>query len=237
MVNIKVMKNAFPLGVLQNGMLYTYPSLSADLNVDVLILGAGITGSLIAHQCIEDGYTTAVIDENHVGMGNTAASVGLIDTDFDVDYKHWYNAVGAEKAVALSHFSLDAFYRLETLCNLINKEVSYTKKNLLHYAASKKRVDRLQAQSFFKLRSGQNFKWLDFNTIADIYGIQNTYGGFVCSEAATIDAYKLTHELLQYNIYKGLKVFDKTKIKRIKYSNRGVIAITNDSLIVREKNL
>ncbi len=49
------LKSNEPFWLVKNGLLNTYPSLQKDITCDVLIVGGGITGALIAHQCMADG--------------------------------------------------------------------------------------------------------------------------------------------------------------------------------------
>jgi glycerol-3-phosphate dehydrogenase len=39
----------------KNGIINSYPSLRENVT-EILIVGGGITGSLIAHQCMADGF-------------------------------------------------------------------------------------------------------------------------------------------------------------------------------------
>src|SRR5690554_1411764 len=52
------LKSNEPFFLLKNGLKHSYPSVYEDLKTDILIVGCGITGSLIAHQCMEDGWDT-----------------------------------------------------------------------------------------------------------------------------------------------------------------------------------
>jgi heterodisulfide reductase subunit A-like polyferredoxin len=56
------LKSNEPFWLVKNGLLNTYPSLETDLKTDILIVGGGITGSLIAAQCVRDGYDTVLIE-------------------------------------------------------------------------------------------------------------------------------------------------------------------------------
>lgn len=47
--------------LVKNGLISSYPSLKEDINCDILVVGGGITGSLIAHQMVQDGYETVLM--------------------------------------------------------------------------------------------------------------------------------------------------------------------------------
>ncbi|STY30370.1 sarcosine oxidase [Legionella wadsworthii] len=55
---------------------HKYPSLDSDLEVDVVIIGGGITGITAAKQLIDAGKTVALIDAQEIGGVTTGASTG-----------------------------------------------------------------------------------------------------------------------------------------------------------------
>jgi glycine/D-amino acid oxidase-like deaminating enzyme/nitrite reductase/ring-hydroxylating ferredoxin subunit len=64
-----------------------YPALTADVNVDVAIIGAGITGITLATLLKEAGQTVAVIDMASVGAGVTGRTTAHITEMVDSRYQ------------------------------------------------------------------------------------------------------------------------------------------------------
>ena len=52
--------------------------LSSSMACDVAIIGAGITGALVAHRLLLAGLRVIMIDKRRAGLGSTAASTGLL---------------------------------------------------------------------------------------------------------------------------------------------------------------
>jgi glycine/D-amino acid oxidase-like deaminating enzyme len=52
--------------------------LTRDLETDILIVGAGISGALIAYALASEGYRVAVVDRRGPVMGSTPASTALL---------------------------------------------------------------------------------------------------------------------------------------------------------------
>src|SRR5690606_13134040 len=72
------LKSNEPFWLVKNGILASYPSLHEPISCDVLIVGAGITGSLIAHQCVAEGLDTVIIDRREVCNGSTSATTSML---------------------------------------------------------------------------------------------------------------------------------------------------------------
>ena len=81
MMNLKT-PEAFWL--LKNGILESYPSLSNNEYADILIVGSGITGSLIAHQCVSEGYHTILVDRLEAAHGSTSATTSMLQDEIDI---------------------------------------------------------------------------------------------------------------------------------------------------------
>ena len=52
--------------------------LSENLNVDVLIIGAGITGLSTAYHLINSGLNVCIVERNRVGLGVSSKTTGKI---------------------------------------------------------------------------------------------------------------------------------------------------------------
>ncbi len=63
-----------PFWLVKNGLLYTYPSLRENITCDILVVGSGITGALMAHPFTERGYQTVVIDKREIANGSSSAT-------------------------------------------------------------------------------------------------------------------------------------------------------------------
>ena len=76
---------------LYNGDLYwektynkkTYSSLNENIKCDVLVVGGGMSGALVANELIDRGMDTVLIDESQVAKGSTMASAGMLQYTSD----------------------------------------------------------------------------------------------------------------------------------------------------------
>lgn len=65
-------------------ILQSFPSLRQNIRIQVLVIGGGITGALIAHRISSCGMKVTVVDKRHVGYGSTAASTSMLQYEIDV---------------------------------------------------------------------------------------------------------------------------------------------------------
>ena len=93
------LKSSEPFWLVKNGIVNSYPSIRENLDTEILIVGGGITGSLIAHQCMEEGYKTVLIDRREIGHGSTSATTSMLQYEIDVPLQQLIDLVGEKAAV------------------------------------------------------------------------------------------------------------------------------------------
>lgn len=75
-----------------------YPKVEEDLDVDVAIIGGGITGLTTAYLLRRQGLKIAVIDANRIAKGVSGHTTAKITSQHTLKYYKMINAVGEERA-------------------------------------------------------------------------------------------------------------------------------------------
>ena len=70
-------KSGHPFWPLEHGLIGAFPALLGDLSCDVAVIGAGITGALIARELAASGLDVVVLDRREAGWGSTSASTAV----------------------------------------------------------------------------------------------------------------------------------------------------------------
>ncbi|MBX2973165.1 MAG: FAD-binding oxidoreductase [Flavobacteriales bacterium] len=222
-----------PYWLVRNGLLHTYPSLQQDIEVDVVVIGAGITGSLIAHRCVQDGFSTAVIDRREVAHGSTSATTSMLQYEIDVQLHELIGLIGEGPAVAAYRACADSIGQLETVCRTVGGDTGFRRKRSLYFAAWKKDVDKLRNEYEARRQHGFPVRWLTAPAIARRFGLESTHGGILSDIGASVDAFRLAHHVLQHATRRGLQVYDKTNIVRIAPGRKGTTITTEEGHTVR----
>lgn len=231
------LKSNEPFWLLKNGLISSYPSLKYDEECDVLIIGGGITGSLIAHQMIKDGYETILIDKREICNGSTSATTSMLQYEIDVPLYKLIDLIGEKGAVESYKACSKSIDTIAKLTKEIKSRAGFKRKQSLYFASKKKDAVWLEKEYEARKKSGFDVTWLGCEDIEERFGFQNTYGGILSKQGASIDAFKFAHELLRFNANKGLKVFDKTEMKSVKYLRDYNLALTTDGYNIKAKKI
>ncbi len=211
------LKSNEPFWLVKNGILESYPSLKNDENCDVLVIGGGITGSLIAHQMIKDGYKTILIDKREVANGSTSATTSMLQYEIDVPLFELTEMIGENGAVASYNACSKSIDDLEKISDEIKSNAGFERKKSLYFATKRKDLPWLKKEFEARKSAGFKVKWLDADELQEQFGLEKTFGGILSDQGASVDAFILAHELLAFDVEKGLKIFDKTEMKSVKY--------------------
>ncbi|WP_443937661.1 NAD(P)/FAD-dependent oxidoreductase [Pedobacter sp. MW01-1-1] len=212
-----------PYWLVKNGLINSYPSLQKDIETDVLIVGAGITGALMAHACVKKGFKTVLIDKREVVNGSSSATTSMLQYEIDVPLCQLIELIGEEGAVAAYKACRDAIYKLEDIVQAIKSTAGFERKESLYFAADEKDIELLKQEFESRKYYGFNVKWLSSKVIWAAYKLKAA-GGILSEDGASVDAFKLAHDLLAYNVKKGLKVYDKTMLNATRAEKEGVLA-------------
>lgn len=231
------LKSNEPFWLVKNGLLQSYPSLREDLEIEILVVGGGITGSLMAHKCISEGYKTALIDRREIANGSSSATTSMLQYEIDVPLFELIDMIGEEGARASYWACHDSIDDLGAIVKSIKSDCGFDKKESLYFAAYKKDLSMLQKEFEARKAAGLDVTWLTEEQIKKTYHLEHAFGGILSKQGGSLDAFKFTHDLLNYNHKKGLQIFDKTDIKSTVYTKKGVTITTDYGNIIKAKKV
>ncbi|MFA7448078.1 MAG: FAD-binding oxidoreductase [Weeksellaceae bacterium] len=220
------LKTSEPFWLVKNGLLHSYPSLQKNIKTDILIVGAGITGALMANKCMENGYKTTIIDRREIANGSTSATTSMLQYEIDVPLCELNELIGKNAAEANYWAGHDAIDEVGEIIQQIQSDCGFERKESLYYAAFKKDVPALKKEFEARENCGLGVKWLSSAEIESKYQLKGSFGGILSKQGASVDAFRLAHDLLAYNHKRGLEIYDKMEITSTEYSKNKVIVTT-----------
>ena len=217
----------YPYSLLRHGLIYSYPALTASVNTEVIIIGAGITGALCAWHLQEAGFDCIVVDKGHVAMGSTAASTSLIQYEIDQPLLRLAEQLGLDRAFRAYQRSRLAVHELSALCRQLHSADLFQDRCSLQFASSQKDAKRLRQE--FELREALGFalEWREQREIESDFGF-SAPAALWTAEAGQLDVYRFTHVLLADAVRKGAQVYDHTGVREVRYHRKGAHVHTTE---------
>jgi glycine/D-amino acid oxidase-like deaminating enzyme len=225
----------YPFWLIKDGLPFQYPKLLKNISSGVSIIGGGISGALCAYFLTEAGVECVLLDGRTIGLGSTCASTSLLQYELDTPLHQLIDNVGKNNAVRayqLCGLSIDILAEIMEKIGFLE----FDKRKSLFYTSHSSQKSFMKKEMEARRDAGFEVNLLTCDQIKKEYGLKAEYA--ILSQAgATINAYALTHALLQYSMKKGLSVYDRTKIKTIKYNPDNVKLNTEDGYLISSKKL
>jgi len=229
------LSSGYPLSLVKNGLPFDYKALQKELNIDVLIIGGGISGALVAYHLINAGVACAVIDGRTIGLGSTCASTSLLQYEIDTPLSELQYKVKKAHAVAAFKLCSQSIDKLEKIALKINF-TGFQRKKSLYFTTQKKDIQFLKKEFEIRKQNGFDVRFLDEEQIKTKFGF-TANAAILSAQAADADAYSFTHALLQYSIKKGVQVYDRTKAVKISHLKNKVKIQTNQGYLINANKI
>lgn len=229
------LKAGYPFSLIKNGLVANYPKLEKDLRTDVVIMGGGISGALAAHYMIQKNIPCVIVDARSIGLGSSCASTSLLQYEIDIPLYRLTELIGKEAATRSYWLCKEAIDKLIELAAEIGF-ADIQKKKSLYYAAAKKDVAGLKKEFAARKKQGFKVQYLEDAAVFEKAGIYAP-AAILSADAAQTDAYMFTHSLLQHNIKKGLQVYDRTTIRTITHTSKGVALLAENGCRIKAGKL
>lgn len=220
-----------------NGLPYVYPLLRNNASCDVLIVGAGVTGALLAHRFSGEGYKIIVIDKRDVGTGSTCASTSMIQYEIDKSLYEFLGMLGKDAAIDIYWESVKAVESLAAMAGDLEFPFYFRQMESLHFAHTKKDAWLLKQEIECRRMIGIKVSWLTKEDIRFRYGLE-TEGGILSETGATVDAYQLAHALLQTSLKRsGVAVYDHVALTRVEHKRDRSIATVDTGVQIECRHI
>ncbi|GAA4413595.1 FAD-dependent oxidoreductase [Nibrella viscosa] len=213
-----------------------YSSLRRAVDCDVLIIGGGITGALVAYELVEAGINTILIDKREVAHGSTAASTAMIQYEMDVPLHQLIDQIGETDAVLSYTLCLRALNRLAEVAKKMDASGRFHRQESLYFAAQCEDIDELKEECITRSRYGFPVNWLDQKALWQQFGLVAA-GGILSSAGAELDPFAFTQRLLLYLTRQGLQVFEHTAAEALTYLEQGVQVQTSQGTTITAKKV
>jgi glycine/D-amino acid oxidase-like deaminating enzyme len=223
-----------PFWIVNDGLLATYPRLKRDQRCDVLVIGGGITGALVAHRFVREGVHVVLVEGREIGFGSTGATTALIQYEIDSHLCDLIDRVGEAPAVRCYELCQEAVRGIERLATEGSDTCGYQRKKSLYLASRPRDGRALQEEHAARRRAGIEVELLSARDIQDRFSFRRP-AALLSQLAGEANAFRLTHKLIGAAVKLGLEVYDRTLVS--KFDLDGVEIRTTEGHRIRARTV
>lgn len=223
-------ENAYWL--LRSGYGNALPRLTASLDCEIAIVGAGVTGALIAYELAMRGMRDiVVIDKRDRARGGTARSPALLHAELDVPLTVLDAQIGAERAARAYLACSEGIEHIEALGRTLGG-VGFRRHESLYLATRPKDLARFGAELQARRGIGLEVRLLDGEALRERYGLRRP-GALLSMQAAEVDPVRLTSVALDAAVARGVRCFGDVEVRRIADEANGATLVCDGRREIR----
>jgi glycine/D-amino acid oxidase-like deaminating enzyme len=211
-----------------------YGALTRSLRTDVLVIGGGITGAMLAETLAESGLEVAIVDRRGPATGSTTASTALVQYEIDTPLLELTKKIGKRDAMRawrrsrLAVTSLHAFFR--------ERRIDAQPRNALYLAGNRLGARDLQREGELRRAAGIETQFLPRARLRERFGIERS-GALIGFDNLTINPRAAAVQLLARASELGARLYAPVDIVEIASRRGKVVATCRDGHSIACKNL
>ncbi|HLP84603.1 MAG TPA: FAD-dependent oxidoreductase [Phycisphaerales bacterium] len=204
-----------PFWLLKAGLRSVTPPLASDKVSDVVIIGSGVTGAMLASRLARAGMRVIVLDRRDLATGSTMASTALLMYELDVPLHTLRRRVGPVHADTAYRAGLDAIKLIRVAAK--HAQVSCERVPSVLFATSRTASEELHAEHAARRDAGIDVSLLSARQLRKRWGVA-AHLAIESRDAAMIDPFAFTHGLLRDAVLHGALVHDRTAVTAVRSS-------------------
>uniref|UniRef100_A0A9E8CL25 FAD-binding oxidoreductase n=1 Tax=Bosea sp. NBC_00436 TaxID=2969620 RepID=A0A9E8CL25_9HYPH len=179
--------------------------LDADARCDVVIVGGGITGALVAEHLTAMGRDVVLIDREREGFGSTAASTAMLQWEIDLRLSQLATLYGFAAAAETYRLSFQAVEGLRHLVGELALPCAFAPRQTVYLAAGESGPRELLDEMKMRERAGLPGSFVEHAALREAFGFDRA-AAIVSPGSAEADPLSLCHGLLATSVQRGARL-------------------------------
>ena len=218
-----------------NKMKKQYPYLTEDIDTEVIIVGGGVTGSIVGYYFSKENIPTVILEKERIAHGSTSITTSLLQYELDSNARDLEEYTSLDNVITSYKLGLKALDEIDKFIKVEGNHCKYEKKDTLLYTSKEGEVKEMREEYEIRKKAGLDVKYISKEE--NPFSLDLKAGVYSINGGAQIDPYEYTHQLLDVSCKKTLKVFENTEVIDIKYEENGVEVVTSFGYKVRGKKV
>lgn len=196
----------------------SYPALATDVEVDVCIVGGGLTGLLTAWELTEFGRTVAVLERSRIASSVTGFTTAKLTSQHGLKYHRIEQSRGQAAAATYGDVNERAMRRITQLAQQLGIEADIQSRAAYVYSTQPDHATTMQEEAASAARAG-----LPATFTTDVPVPFPTAGGVRFDDQLEFHPRKLVLGLAAELLARGCLIFEEAKVTGIESGSPCVV--------------
>jgi glycine/D-amino acid oxidase-like deaminating enzyme len=201
--------------------------LTRDVTADVLVVGMGVSGAMLAESLTAAGHSVIAIDRRGAVRGSTPATTALVQFEIDQPLMLLAGRIGADRAARAWRRSRLAVFNLKARIDALGLRCALAPRRSVYLAGNVLTGSALRAEAEARRAVGIGARYLTASELRTEYGIERA-GAIVSHDNLALDPRKLTAGLLRAAQARGARLHAPVEATAFEHRRDGVTVATRD---------
>lgn len=206
---------------------FPFKKLKRDIRTEILVVGAGISGALVAESLSALGREVVVIDKHAPGEGSTSASTALLLFEIDTPLTVLSEKIGRERAARVWKRSSKSMHALTEKISACNIDCEYFERESLLLPGKVLGPAGLRRECEARIALGLPSRIAERSELMRDYGIDRPCG-IISGNSAETQPVKMALGVMQCAVDQGTTVYSPVEAKTLEASQKEVVVTTSD---------
>ena len=227
---MRALRHGQPLWLAHHEPKRRYPTQRGKLDVDVVIVGGGITGALCAYLFATAGVRVALLEARKIGRGSTIASTALLMQEPDRDFGDLARRFGRADTRDIWRLLARATRDLSRTIKKLKLRADLCECDSVYFTLDPRKVHALRKELAARKRAGLPGRWLSPAVLYRRTGIR-AEGAILTRGNAQVNPLRACCGFIDAASRDGAKIFERSVARSITTSERGVEVRTSRGLV------
>ena len=218
---------------LKNFEMQKFSKLQENIDVDVCIIGGGITGISTAYYLSKAGYKVIIIEKDTLMSKTSGHTTAKITSQHGIFYKYLYDSYDKEFATKYLKANEEAIKNIESIINLENIDCDFERKSAFVFTKKETELEKLKNEAHVVKGLGV----VDCEYVNKIDLNLDIKGAVEFKNQAQFNPIKYVNGLVNVILQNGSMIFEDTKFENYEKDEDLFNVFTNTKNIIKCKHL
>ncbi|OFW46958.1 MAG: hypothetical protein A3J29_09330 [Acidobacteria bacterium RIFCSPLOWO2_12_FULL_67_14b] len=213
-----------------------FPAYRGVSTAPAVIVGGGMAGAMTAYACAAAGVKTILLEADRVGLGGSSRAAGLLSNEACESYRDLEARAGRRAARALFELSERAPRELATTVKRLGIKAGLNLRDALRVVPPGSSDKSIRREIDDRRAAGLNGSWVVPASVMRQTGIASA-GAMRLHDWGFVDPYRLTLGFLAAATKRGVKVFERSRVRKITFNRKNTTAFLDGGGAITTSNL
>jgi glycine/D-amino acid oxidase-like deaminating enzyme len=207
-----------------------YPQHRGQLDVDVVIVGGGVTGAICAYLFADAGIRVALLESKTIGSGSTVVSTALLMQEPDRDFRDLARRFSPRKAGRIWRSLRSATRELAGTIRRLKLDADLCDCGSVYFTLNPQGAVTLRKELRARKAGRLPGKWLPADRLFETTGMKAA-AGIVTAGNAQVDPLRACRGFVSAAVRRGARVFERSRVRSVTTSKEGVEVETSKGTV------